>query len=152
MEVISRKKGRPPHAPKMSVAERESLIEQNRHREDQLDKSLSHMIQDSGSLKSQLDRTSAVLDKDEDLEAKGREKDRLVSRRKEIADELTKRVPPLWLQKAKPGSAEYSRAIDAGVKANEPIVGKLYDEYKDVSRRLDPDNPSAGSIGEVISK
>lgn len=153
MEILVKRRGRPGRPPlnKMSSQERESLQEQNLHRESQLkDPSVAHMVQDKGALQREFARTQDILDRDEGLEAKGKEKDRLRTRMKEISTELEKRVPPLWLQKARPGTPDYAKAIDAGIKANEPIVGKLYSEYKDCALRLDPENPMAGNIGEII--
>lgn len=155
MEISVKRRGRPPEdkGQKMSVLERETLLDQNKDREFQLkDPSASHMVQDRGTLQREFERTKNLLEKDEDLEAKGKEKDRLVARNKEIATELEKRVPPLWLQKARPGTPDYAKAIEAGIKANEPIVGKLYAEYKSNALKIDPQNPSAGNIVEIISK
>ena len=152
MEVIVNKR-KPEGARKLSVSERASLEEQNQERESQLlDKNSSHMVQDRGVLQREHDKTAAILERDENLVARGKEKDRLRARMKELETQIASKVPPLWLQKAKQGTPDYAKAVQAAEDANNPIVGKLYEEYKDCALRLDPENPRAGSISEIISK
>lgn len=149
---IKRDVKKPPR--KLSVTERETMEEQNRHREDQLkDRESAKMVQDRGSLSRAFDKTKEILDADEEREAKGREKDRINSQNLEDKEWLEKNVPPAWLQKARPGTPEYQKAVAAGEKCNsDPEVMKHYERYQDGRRRLEPGNPMAGSIAEVITK
>lgn len=139
---------------KLSVPEREALEEQNRHREEQLrDKGSVHMIQDRGGMAQAFEKTKEMLDADADLEARGKEKDRLSQRVREDAEWLQKNVPPQWLQKARPGTPEYIKAVMEGQKCNEnPEVMRRFESYQDGKRRLEPENISAGTIAEVITK
>ena len=161
--IVKRGRGRPPaHAEpgKMSVDERRSLEDRHQALEMQLKggqeegriEVIAGSVQDKAYLEREFQRTGEILDRDESRAAKGKEKDRLESHRKEIAEKLQGLVPPIWLQKAKSGTPDYQKAVAAGERANRSDVGKLYDSYKDTSRRLDPDNPYAGNISEVISK
>lgn len=152
MQIIVKGKKSDPTR-KMSVSERESIKERQQDMASQLaDKSSSHIIQDSSTLSKQNERDKEALAIDEDLVAKGKEKDRLQAKAKEHVEFLKENVPPLWLQRAKPGTPEYIKALDAGVRANAADVGKNFAQYQDCRRRLDPENPSAGCIREIIDK
>jgi len=68
-----------------------------------------------------------------------------------LAEQVRKYMPPLYLQKAKPGTPEYFEALKMGAKALQPEVVNICNEYRDVAMKLEPDDPNAGSIEKLIS-
>lgn len=161
MEIIVKKRGSTRGAGpsnkvtpvKMSLGERQSLQQEKAELEQHIDERANPSFETSGNKELTLNRLKeikGILDSDASVEVKGRERDRLVKRQAELADFIKLRVPPYHIQNAKAGTPEYQRAMTWGEEASKPEVVRICGEYQNVSRLLDPENPSAGDI-EVLT-
>ena len=157
MDIIVRKRGKS-YTPskfkgKMSVGERQALKEKQMDLEAQLkDISADTALHDKPGVVRQLGRIKEMLAEDEDKSAKGSERGRLEAQKKELEEYIRLNVPPLSLQNARPGTPEYDEAVRWGMKASSPEVVQKCERYKDICRRLDPTDPSAGSVDTLVSK
>lgn len=155
MEIVV-KRGRPPKQvsrQKLSVAERTDLLGRKEEIESQLsDASTSHIIRDKGSLQRNLEVLNQKLQSDSSLEAKGKEKDSLAKQKIELEKTLRDKIDPLTQQFIKPGHPDYDRAVQAAMNASDPSISRVVETYKDVSLRLEPNDPSSGSIEKVLIK
>lgn len=108
------------------------------------------MIQDPANLRESLNRVNTRLAADEDVKAVGAEKDRVVARIKQIDEMVRKEIDPIVTKQVKPGTDEYEKAVEAGMKATDPSVTNLIEERKRLKRCLESDNPDAGSIETIV--
>src|ERR1700743_3802871 len=105
---------------KVSAQDSESLRKDIERMENQLKPSDPNAefynpgVEDPGSIKKQIDHKKMVLDHDEDLRARGGEKDRLFARQREIEDILKKHKPTHKEMWAKDPS-DFSRAVQHNV-------------------------------------
>ena len=156
MQVIVRKKvGRPAGVmpqTKMAVSDRASLESEINDLEIQKkDISYETSSQEKDQLERRLIVVKEALAKDEDAIAKGRKRDALLIRQGQLAERIKVLVPPLSIQKAKPNTPEYIKAMDWGRKACEVGTVRLCEEYQNISRMVDPENPNAGSIEALVA-
>lgn len=161
MEIIVRKGGRVPGTRKMSVQERESIAEQAKERDSELRASGANGASPGGlytiapqadreTIRREAERMNVKIQADDELTARGKQKDRMESERRELKDKLKGLIPPRHLQNARPGSSEYAKAVRAGERALGQDVTKMFERYQDLSRSLDPHNPAAGLVSEII--
>ena len=104
--------------------------------------------QDKGELQKQLAHKKMLLQRDDDLIARGGEKDRLFARKKEIEGILKMHKPTQREMSQMPtgnNSSAFSRAVDHNVKYQEKYQ-KLEHELQDINVRLEPDDPNAHSL------
>ena len=153
MEIIVKKRTKlGTERQKLSVSERSSLTEKKQELETQLnDESTKHLLQDKGRIEQQLQSINQKLGSDESLIVKGKEKDSLVKQKKELEAKLRNTIDPLTRRWVKPGDPDWERAIQAGTNATEPQVTQLVEHYRDISTRLEPDDPLAGSIETIVT-
>lgn len=152
MEVITRRRKQDPETPrKMSVSERQALSEEKAALEAQQSDMSYAAHPDKGSLTERIRQLSDMLNKDEDAEAKGKTRAKLEGIRDQLAQQVKLKVPPMSLQRARPGTPEYPKAVAWAERALDPEVVKICEQYQDVCRRLDPDNPNAGSVEALVS-
>lgn len=156
MEIVV-KRGRPVSKQvsrqKLSVAERTDLLGRKEEIESQLqDASTSHIIRDKGSLQRNLEIINNKLQEDSSLEATGREKDKLVKQKEELERTLKNKIDPITQQFIKPGHPDYDRAVQAAIEASDPSISRVAEVYKDVSLRIEPNDPTSGSIEKVLAK
>ena len=139
---------------KMSAQDREPLKAQVAELEAQLESKpeggafYSPQVQDPGALKKQLEHKKMLLQKDDDLSARGSEKDRLYARKKEIEGILSAHKPTAKEMSQMPtgnNSSAFSRAVDHNVKYQEKYQ-KLEHELQDLNVRLEPDDPNAHNL------
>jgi len=137
---------------KLATDERQGLLEKKQELE-QLTKDISYEgnISDKGEIQEKLNRVNTQLAKDDEIIAKGKDKDWLVKRSRTLEGYIKTHVPSLSLQRAKKGTPEYAQALELGRKALDPAVVEACNEYRDIERRLDPENPDAGSIENLVS-
>lgn len=138
-------------AKKLSAQDTESLRKDIERMENQLKPSnpdaqdfYNPGVQDKGAIERQIEHKKMVLDHDEDLRARGGEKDRLFNRQKEIEEVLRKRKPSHKEMWAKDPS-EFSRAVQHNVTYQEKYQ-PLEHELQNIRVRLDPDDPNAHSL------
>ena len=137
---------------KMAVSDRETLWREKEALEE-LTRNISYSTNpDHGAVEARIKQIDELLGADRDAEAKGRKRDRIQARVNTLAAEIKKLVPPMSIQRARPGTPEYNKAITWGVEASKPETVKKCEEYQSLSRSLDPDNPDAGSIEALVSE
>ncbi len=162
MEIIVKKsrEERVPGTRKMSVAERANISGQAKERESDLraqgaratnERFYSAPIQsDRGDIERETKVLNTKLQADDELISKGKQKDRDEAEAKSLRDELRGKIPPHHLQQAKPGTSEYQKAVYAGERALAPEVTKKFERYQSLRRGVEPENPHAGSVSEII--
>lgn len=137
---------------KMSVAEVESLKERTREieaiarNEDGLETSL----QDPGALNVTLNKNKERLAKDEDLIARGRQKDRMASEVKQIEEEIRRNRPSRQQMEARPGTREFNDAVRLNLAFQKKYTLMML-RLKDLRRRLEPQDPNAGYLEDIRS-
>ena len=139
--------------PKMSVGERTALQQEKAELEAHVNENENPSFSSTGDKTltlSRLKEVQRILDSDADNEAKGRERASLQKRQVELSAYIKINVPPYHIQNAKPGTPEYNKAQEWGEAASRPEVVRLCEEYQQISRMLDPNNPQAGDI-EVLT-
>ena len=136
---------------KLSAQDSESLRKDIERMENQLKPSnpdaqdfYNPGVQDPGAIKKQIEHKRMVLDHDEDLRARGGEKDRLAARQGEIEEILKKHKPPNKEMWAKDPS-DFSRAVQHNVTYQEKYQS-LEHELQNIRVRLEPDDPNAHSL------
>lgn len=100
---------------------------------------------DVAGIKSRLERNKMILGHDEDLTARGGEKDRMARRLAEVTSILQKNMPTKREMWPKTGSVEAQQAVRHNVRFQENY-GPLCHEYQELKKRLDPDDPYAQSL------
>lgn len=151
--IVPQHRDSEPSACKLSVSERVALQEMKSAMDQQLaNTETSHLVQDRGKLSVQSQRIGEKLQKDESMVARGAEKDRLTDSVKRKRDEIRKSVSPLITKNFKPNTPEYAEAMKAAQVALDPKVTDLFNSQKSDSRRLEPDNPDAGSVRQVLGE
>lgn len=152
MEVIVKRRGRPKDASrKMSVSERDALEMEKAGLEAQKNDLSYASHPEKGELNSRIKHLTSLLEKDTDEEARGKTRVQLEGIRNQLAEAIKLKVPPMSIQRSKPGTPEYQKAVDWAEKAMAPEVTKVCEQYQDICRRLEPENPSAGSIEALVA-
>ena len=137
---------------KMGTADRDSLWREKESLEAQTQNVSYSSNPDRAGVEARIKQINDMLGADADLESKGRQRGKMEERIKFLVGEIKKRVPPMSIQRAKPGTPEYNKAITWGVEAMKPETTKMCEEFQSLSRSLDPDNPDAGSIEALMSE
>jgi hypothetical protein len=135
---------------KMSEEDRKILEDQIK--EDQLilanPDGLATEMQHKGKVQESIQAKQKALAKDEDLIAKGEEKDRVYRRIKELETKLKQHMPSrneMWQKLGTDGSTD-------AVKKNRyfhKTFAKEIQELVNLKRRLEPDDPNAGSLERI---
>jgi len=136
---------------KLASGDRQLLVDQKQELENQKKDISYENITEKGEIQEKLDMVNDRLAKDDGLIAKGKDKDSLVARSKELAGFIKIHIPPLHIQRAVKGTPEYEQALKLGEKALQPTIVDACNEYQDIERRLNPDDPKAGSIEVLVS-
>jgi hypothetical protein len=138
---------------KMSAQDREPLKAQVAELEAQLTPQESKgfytpPVQDPAAVRKQIEHKKMLLQQDDDLAARGSEKDRLFARKKEIEGILAAHKPTAKEMSQMPtgsNSSAFSRAVDHNVKYQEKYQN-LEHELQDLNIRLEPEDPNAQSL------
>ena len=135
---------------KLSVQEIQNLREQTREYEEVLNNvdGLSTGLQNSGSISRLVNKNRSILQRDEGLIAKGRSKDVLAREIKQIEETIAEHRPTRSMMEAKPGTSEFEKAVRMNLEFTRkysPLMVRL----KDLKRRLEPDDPSAGNLERI---
>jgi hypothetical protein len=136
---------------KLSVTEREAIKQQIASQEEQLDnpERLAISGQNATSeMKENVLKKKIILQKDDDLIARGTEKDRLFARLKEIELILIPNMPTKNQMWAKSGTEESDRAVQKNLLFRSKY-GKLASEWQNIKKRLEPDDPWAQSLDSI---
>jgi len=147
-------RGRPPsQARKLSVAERQDIEEKIQSSREMLgnESEQKHLIQDRGRISVQLRRMEAVVHQDDSLVARGAEKDRVISEIKVLDAQIAEHVPPANIQRTSPKDVNaFEKAVEASMHALSPEVTRVCERRQDLARRLEPNDPLAGSLKAVV--
>jgi len=134
---------------KLGVADRLAL-EQDIERDeiqlrnpDQL--ALGRNLAGAGKMKQSILRKREILQRDDDLAAKGKAKDKLWARAKEIERIIKPDMPSKSEMWRKLGTAESTEATRKNVWFRQKH-GHLLKELQDIRRRLEPEDSSASSL------
>ena len=91
--------------------------------------------------------------RDDDLVARGVDKDRLKSEINRLDEQIVRHVPPARMQRTSEKNVNaFEKAVQASMHAMAPEVTQLCEKRKDLNMRLEPDNPSAGSLKEIVGE
>lgn len=139
---------------KMDPAERESLERRVAEREHELRPSESQgmstdptKLADKGRLRDQIEKDKRLLQHDEELGARGSEKDRLNRRRLEIEGQIIDKMPTkreMWCKDPN----DHQRAVRHNLTFQEKF-DPLVHEWQDIKRRLEPEDPAAHSLENI---
>ena len=134
---------------KLAVSDRESLEQEIERDETQLKNpdglAIGRNLAGAGKMKQNILRKREILQRDEDLVATGRSKDKLWARAKEIERILKQHIPSRSEMWRKTGTAASDEAIRKNVFF-QTKYGALLKELQDIRRRLEPADPGAGSM------
>jgi hypothetical protein len=100
---------------------------------------------DVSAMKREIDDKKMILQHDEDLEARGGQRDRMSARVKEIDGILVKNMPTKREMWPKAGSSEAQQAVRHNLKFQEQY-DPLVHERMDLLNKLNPDDPGAASL------
>ena len=136
---------------KMSMTEREILQQSKASLEAQKMNESFEVIKDKGAINAQISEIDKKLVLDEERIANKKERDALMSERDRLGEQIKNIVPPMRVQQAKPeDKSAYVKAVAAAEKALSPVVTNLCNQYRDICRRLEPEDPAAGSIEVLV--
>lgn len=141
----------PSKAEKMSVAERAALQQDINTREEQLSnpEDLKAANQNGvEEMKLDIAKKKEVLQRDEDLVARGAEKDRVQQRIKELEAEFVKDMPTRNEMWAKPGTEESDRAVQKNLRFHRLHDREVF-EWQNLKKRLEPNDPWAQSLDSI---
>lgn len=136
---------------KLSVAEREAMRLQIEAQEEQLRN--PEGLQASGQngveeMKADIRKKKDVLAKDEDLIAKGTDKDKIAARIKQLEASFLPDMPTRNEMWAKSGTEEGDRAVQKNLRFHRLHAPKLQ-EWQTLKKRLEPDDPWAQSLDSI---
>lgn len=115
---------------------------------------MPHIIGDTGTVKSEINRLARLIDIDMSLEAKGNTRQMLYRRMKQIEDEILKVIPSVTeanLSVRVNGSAEFERAVKKQMVFMKDYI-KLCEEWKQIKNRLEPEDPIADDLSTITPK
>lgn len=137
---------------KMSVSERQVLEEKRQDLKTMVDPKENESLDrvDKFKAESEIKEIEERLMKDDDSNAKGKDRDVLARRKVELEQFIKENVPTLRIQRARDGTPEYDEALRWGKSASDPKVVLACQEYQDIDRRLNPGDPNAGDIEKVV--
>lgn len=104
---------------------------------------------DESVVRRNLAKTTAILEKDVELEARGRQKDSLAREAKALEEELKANMPSkneMWPTRM--GTPESEKCVQKQMRFERQFGDKAR-RWKDIQRRLEPDNPYAGSLDRI---
>lgn len=132
---------------KLTYADRVSLQHQIEEGEASLQHGLAGTANDPKA-KRDLERKKMLLAHDDDLVARGSDKDRLNSREKELRDLLVRHMPTKTEMWRKTGSNESQQAIRHNLDFQMKFDGQIK-EWQNIRCRQEPDNPYAQSLENI---
>lgn len=139
-------------APKMSEEDRLALEEQIK--EDELilanpDKiAAAEVYGNNAGMKQSIAKKKAALARDEELIAKGPEKDRIHARIKELETKLKPNMPTRNEMWKRLGTEESTLAVRKNRYFHEKFASEIQ-ELINLKRRLEPNDPMAGSLERI---
>lgn len=148
---------------KMNIRERKAIEEKVAILKDQLtappknpddayDRPNPAALQDPIKIKADIKRLEELLNKDEDLVAKGGEKDILVKKLKELCAIIKKEMLTPRQEALKPtNSQDYNAAVNQQV-AHQRAYQRHIEEAQEIGKRLEPLDPQAGNIKVLVKK
>lgn len=139
--------GNAPVIQKMAVEERESLREEVKEREEILRNvdELDHTITDRGRMESELRKKQEILDRDESLIARGREKDKIMREIKDIEERILKDRPTTNEMNLPLGTHESQKAVDKNIRFHR-LHGTSLSRLQDLRKRLEPQDHRAHDL------
>ena len=138
---------------KLSHSERAELQERAYEARTMLnDREFMHLIQDRSGIERDLRKAETMLQRDDSLVVSGSAKDRLVEENRRVSEELARHIPPVALQRVSEKDPNYEKAVKAAMHACSPEVVNLANRYKDNSMRLEPNDPNAGSLRQIVGE
>ena len=100
-----------------------------------------------------VEKMEKIIKRDDDLVARGVDKDRLKSEINRLDEQIVRHVPPARMQRTSEKNVNaFEKAVQASMHAMAPEVTQLCEKRKDLNTRLEPDNPSAGSLKEIVGE
>ncbi len=138
-------------APKMSEDDRKALEDQIK--EDELilanpDKLAAAAAYDNSEMKSSIRRKKEILGRDEELIAKGPEKDRIYTRIKELEIKLRSHMPTKNEMWRRMGTDDSNDAVKKNMYFHRKFASEIH-ELASLKRRLEPNDPLAGSLERI---
>lgn len=139
---------------KLSPEDRKRFQEQQAELQEQLDAIQKNETAAAGAIdqnivRRNLAKTTAVLERDAEAEARGRQKDALAREAKALAEELRENMPTkneMW--PVRMGTPESEKCVQKQMRF-EKVYGEKARRWQDIQRRLEPDNPYAGSLDNI---
>lgn len=147
---------------KMTVDERRSIEEQIREHSDILEQrevplagtdtivpvAQGRDLQSREKMDRQVRRGKFLLERDADLIARGRQKDDLWREKKELERELREHMPSQNEMWRKDGTTDMELAVRKNLEFHRRF-GEKAQRWKDISRRLEPENPRADDMERI---
>ena len=139
-------------APKMSEEDRKALEEQIREDElimlnpDRL--AAAESASSNKEMRRSVDRKKEALARDEELIARGPEKDKIYARIKELNMLLRQHIPTKNEMWRRLGTDASSDAVKKNLYFHKKFAKEIH-ELANLKRRLEPDDPLAGSLERI---
>jgi hypothetical protein len=132
---------------KMSVDEVENLKKDIQEKEDIVKNvdGLSIDLETKSHMQHQINRTKAILERDESLVAVGSEKDRIQKRIREIEEQIVKDRPTTDEMNIPLGTLESSRAVQKNIAFHKKHI-QAEIELQNLRKRLEPSDPYAQNL------
>lgn len=106
------------------------------------------LLQDAPKLRRRKGQIEELLNKDDDLIAKGPERERLDKRRKEIEAVIKKEMPTERQQRLGGKSSDFEKAVQQTM-FHQNKYGVLIREWQEIMRRLEPHDPDASDTRKL---
>lgn len=134
---------------KMSVSEIETLKEQTSDFEEIIHSDEGQVeSRDQSSIREQLRKNKLILQRDQELVARGSKKDAIIREIKQIEDQIARERPTRAMMSLRPGDDDFNKAVRLNVEFQKKF-GPLMARLKDLKRRLEPDDPEAGNLERI---
>jgi len=132
---------------RMEVEEKKAILE-NRDEGDFVSTSAGQSLVARDQMARDLRRKELLLQKDEELTARGAEKDRIYRRIKDLEAKLRPYMPSENEMWAKMGTQDSDNAVKKNLYFQKTFIRELL-ELKDLRRRLEADDPGAGNLEKM---
>lgn len=144
---------------KMSLQQREAVLSELNDVKEQLKgghdpkegtASRPDRIQDKAVMVGRQKYLEELLNHDDDLTPNEAERAKIDKRLKELIPLIKKDMLSEREEKLKPTKAQdFEKAVQKQLHATRPEAHKLREEYQNLMRRLEPNDPNAGYIGDL---
>jgi hypothetical protein len=132
---------------KLTVGERSGIIEQTRAYESVL-RDEKDLLQDSGSVQQKVAKNRAILEKDDALVARGKQKDRAVAEIKILLEKVNRMRPTRRMMESKPGTPEFEQAVRINMEFHRVCTPMML-RIKSLQMCLEPDDPMSGDLERI---